>query len=62
MGVMAFLACLGIFIFHLAGLVLFLVTFILTVMCTGELTTALLAGAIAGITGLAIQVYAKRYF
>lgn len=62
MGLIAFLTCLGIFIFHLAGLVLFFITFLVTVACTGDLTTALLAGAVAGITGLAIQVYARRYF
>lgn len=59
---MAFLACLGIFIFHLAGLVLFVITFLITIACTGDLGTAFAAGVIAGITGLAIQVYARRYF
>lgn len=62
MGLIAFLTCLGIFIFHLAGLVLFLITFLITIACTGDIITALLAGAVAGLTGIAIQLYARRYF
>lgn len=59
---LAFLICMGLFLFHLAGLGLFICTFIITLVATGDIVSAILAGGIAGATGLAIQFYAKRNF
>lgn len=58
----AILVCLGLFIFHLAALVLFMISFLLALVCTGEFTTAIAAGTVGAVTGAAIQIYARWKF
>lgn len=57
---LAFLICICLFLFHLAGLALFILTFIITLIGTGDFASAVLASIVAGLTGLAIQYYARK--
>ncbi len=58
----ALLVCLGLFLFHLAALVLFMMSFLLAILTTGDFATAMAAGTVGAITGAAIQAYAKWKF
>lgn len=57
---LAFLVCIGLFLFHLAALSLFILTFIITLIGTGDIGSAVIASAVAGLTGLAIQFYVRK--
>lgn len=56
----AFFSVLGLFLFHLAAVFLFSITFIIALVATGDLGISLLAGIVGAASGAFIQLYAKK--
>ena len=56
----AFFTIVGLFLFHLAAVFLFCMTFIISLVATGNLGISLLGGIVGAVSGAFIQLYAKK--